>query len=322
MKTAIIYHYFEKDASYRDNFIFFLNCGLCNDSEYFIYIAGEHSVALPKRDNVNYYSIENRNRDFSAISAFSTNPKSKYFDTYVFINSSARGPFTPTFYDQPWHYAFTSRLTDEIALVGSSVHLGSDKTDLINDCISHSKQSMHAQTYAFALSRKSFLLLKSMDFFTINKIKSKESLIKHYEVRMSEIFLQNGFSIYSLLPTQEGMHIDSMQTHFPSTTLKGDPIFKSAFYGRSPSPFETIFVKTNRNVISLTDLASYTFTALAKVWLSTALNQQAKDLLEMSYKIAFFESKKFVMSYNELTRVLTEIKKQNPSLANQLKKIL
>jgi len=322
MKTAIIYHYFERDETYKENFIFFLNCGVFDGPEYFIYISGEHSVDLLERNNVHYYSIENKNRDFSAISSFAKNQKAGCFDSYVFINSSARGPFTPTFYDQPWYQAFTSRLTDKIALVGSSVHLGFDETNSINGSCSGGERGMHVQTYAFALSRNSFSFLKSLKFFDTKEILSQETLISRYEIGMSQILLASGYHIYSLLPTQECMQIDRVPSHFPSTTLKGDPMFKSAFYGRSPSPLETIFIKSNRNVISLTDLASYTFTSLANAHFSSNLNEQAKKLLKTSYEIAFFESKKFVISVNELTRALTEIKAQNPSLASQLKKVL
>jgi hypothetical protein len=48
MKTAIIYHYFELNKTYKDNFIFFLNTAIHDCANYYVYISGESSVQLPK----------------------------------------------------------------------------------------------------------------------------------------------------------------------------------------------------------------------------------------------------------------------------------
>ena len=122
MKTAIVYHYFELDETYRDNLIYFLNCGIDEHADYFIFIAGDCGADLPAHPNVNYFHIKNENNDFGSIIEFCKNPKSQGFDNYVFVNCSARGPFIPTYYSKPWHEAFTSRLVEDIAMVGSSIN--------------------------------------------------------------------------------------------------------------------------------------------------------------------------------------------------------
>ena len=70
MKTAIIYHYFELNRSYKENFVFFLNTAIFDDAYYFIYISGNCSVKLPNLSNVKYFFIENKNNDFGAVTEF------------------------------------------------------------------------------------------------------------------------------------------------------------------------------------------------------------------------------------------------------------
>ena len=70
MKTAIVYHYFELDETYRDNLIYFLNCGIDEHADYFIFIAGDCSADLPAHPNVNYFHIKNENNDFGSIIEF------------------------------------------------------------------------------------------------------------------------------------------------------------------------------------------------------------------------------------------------------------
>jgi hypothetical protein len=46
-KTLVIYHYFEKDLAYIENFFHFLRFGYSSANDYIVVIYGEHSISLP-----------------------------------------------------------------------------------------------------------------------------------------------------------------------------------------------------------------------------------------------------------------------------------
>ena len=74
------------------------------------------------------------------------------------------------------------------------------------------------------------------------------------------------------------------------TSNNGDLLFKSAFFGRSISPLEIVFIKTNNhtktndNNISNRDLASYTFTSLTNKVSKGLLTDDGLELQERSAK--------------------------------------
>ena len=63
-QVLVLYHYYEKEQSYIDNFAHFLRFGYDSSLDYLIVIAGECSVDLPSLDNVQYLFTENKNFDY------------------------------------------------------------------------------------------------------------------------------------------------------------------------------------------------------------------------------------------------------------------
>ena len=94
--TVVVYHYFERDAIYRNNLIYFLSVGILESVDYFIMISGECTVDLPNRKNVTYVRIENWNNDFGGYINFFKIASSDKYEFFIFINSSVRGPFLPS----------------------------------------------------------------------------------------------------------------------------------------------------------------------------------------------------------------------------------
>ena len=59
-KALVIYHYYEKDQSYIDNFSHFLRFGYDVDLSYLIIVAGEHTIDFPALDNIQYLFTKNK----------------------------------------------------------------------------------------------------------------------------------------------------------------------------------------------------------------------------------------------------------------------
>lgn len=266
MKLAVIYHYFEKDEIYKENLVFFLSAALHEDVHYFIYISGACSANLPKRPNLHYEKIENKNNDFGGVVAFFNDPRSKGYDAYIFVNSSMRGPFLPTYHQDRWYAPFIARLSDKVALVGSSInHLPTDAphSSLFAQDYGITPPYTHVQTTAYALSAAGAQCLLAQGFFDETQRLGKHDVVSRYEILLSQLLLKEGFEIAALLPTYERFSLSAPELPYEGTLEEGDPLFAKAFYGRTLSPLESLFIKTNRNMISEKELASYTFTALA-----------------------------------------------------------
>lgn len=282
MTTAVIYHYYELNKTYKDNFIFFLNTAINDDAHYFIFISGTCSIDLPNLTNVDIHFIENKNNDFGAVLAFHKLSKLVRFDNYVFINSSSRGPFLASYFKNKWYEAFTSQLSDRVGLVGSSINL-------LHETAIHSIEFenrhnfdapyIHVQTNAYAISAKCYKVLENHNFFDEIGVLDKHQVISDYEILMSQILMKSGFIITSLIPPLTNFSSRRKSVEAIDTSRNGDVLYKSAFYGRTLSPIECVFVKTNRNMISDNELCSHTFTALQERNEQNGLDANGLDLL-------------------------------------------
>ena len=284
--TAIIYHYFEKDSVYRDNLTFFLSTGVHAEADYYVVISGECSLSLPSFDNVKYIYADNINNDFGGYATYVKNHFTDYYDFYIFINSSVRGPFTPPYLARSWSEIFTSKLKDDVHLVGASVNILPDRSDFKNqykEMFSSECTGSHVQTTSYALTREAMKHLIDIGFYKTEEAYKKFEVILAYELRLSNEITRNGWSFDSILPVYNSINCYSSEVMFKNKTAKeGDVLWRSAFFGRSLSPLEVVFVKTNRDMIDEADLASFTFTGihdrkLTKTW------RAASDLLEQSY---------------------------------------
>lgn len=264
--TAVIYHYFERDLTYKNNLIYFLSVGILKDVDYFIMISGECTVALPDWPNVTYIKIENWNNDFGGYIKFFQVTQSDKYEFFVFINSSVRGPFLPNYSESRWVNAFTDRLRGDVHLVGASINIlpeSATHTRRFSATYGYEPPFVHAQTTAYALSAAAARYLIDIGFYAVEKTLTKKEVIIHYELRLSQEIIRHGWNIGSFLPGYDGLNYRKLSMTYPNVSSRnGDVLFEGAFYGRTLSPTEAMFVKVNRNMISEADLNSCTFTSL------------------------------------------------------------
>jgi hypothetical protein len=324
MITAIIYHYCEVDLKYKDNFIFFLSTAIRQQAEYFVYISGPCSVELPVFPNVRYKYIENKNHDFGGIVDFFKSEDVNLYTAFLFVNSSVRGPFLPNYITQNWDEIFTSRLSDNVGIVGSSInflHAGNQYSQSFKRQYGFAEPYIHVQTTAYAISQGACLLLLKKGFFELTDMLEKNDLINRYEILLSQILMHNDYAISSILPTQEKITLSNKGVELNKTSMHGDSLYRNAFYGRSVSPFESLFVKTNRNMISEKGLASFTFTSLVKKYYEGYLTQQGVDLFKRSSNL-LLESDVEKINSNQLISMLKNIKIANPRFAQYLRQYI
>ena len=261
-RIAVFYHYFESNHQYKDNFVFFLsNCYKENIDFYVSISSPQHTLELPERPNIKYILCENRNLDFGGYSASLSSVSSlEAYDSFIFVNCSVRGPFLPDYGGGEWTEVFTRHLNADVHMVGT----GFSRVPEDSRLITHLPKGVYAppydtlQTTAYALSREAVKYLVASGFYESDAAWTKDEVIALYEIRLSLEIRANGWKILCLLPT----YGDGDGATLNLSARGGDPHQRRAFFSRTLSPLELIFVKTGRSMLSERELNSHTYTAL------------------------------------------------------------
>jgi hypothetical protein len=282
-QALVLYHYYEKDQSYIDNFAHFLRFGYDSNLDYLIVIAGECSLDLPSLDNVQYFSTENKNFDYGGYcAAIQALDLWQRYDFYLFINSSVRGPFLPAYCNQEWTKLFIEQLSDEVGIVGSAISF--TPSDHSISRLYHERYGnlernnhllAHVQTTCYVLSRKVLGQLIQLGFYDENKDLNKDEAVRDYEIRLSQLILDMGLNLRCILPEYNQADYRKACEDVNPTSREGDSGFKLSYFGRSAHPYESIFIKTSRSTFSNDDLMRLAFSMSFYRKLSDFLTQQA-----------------------------------------------
>ena len=259
LKTAVIYHYFEKNETYADNAVFFLSRAWRPDIAFFFLIAGGCSRTLPERDNLHYLEVENYGHDFGSYSKLAQSGALDRFDRLIFVNNSARGPFLPTYVTMDWTEPFLSPLAGDTHLAGVSINVLHDDRPMHMAYFErnpHRPQPYsHVQSFVFSLTAECFRHLKSHGIFDPTTFSGKNEAIVQREIEMSVAIRSHGWNITCILPPYGAIDYRRPHQEFNPATATGHPNAAGAYFGLTPHPYELVFVKTGWNVLSAEALA-------------------------------------------------------------------
>jgi hypothetical protein len=275
--NLVIYHYFEKDASYRDNFLHFLVFGVETETDYLVVISGDYSLDLPILPNVRYLFTPPKKSDFGGYAhVINTGLDLGSYEHIFFINSSVRGPFLPPYSGRSWTHLFLEQMQEDVGMVGTSIcTIKADFRHSLNYQARYggTPPYSHVQTMAYALRRPVLEKLIEQGFYEEERDATKTLAIENYEIHLSQSVLKFGWNLRSLLP--ELNTIDYRLPHTnpnPSSTM-GDPNEVLGYFGRSVHPYEGVFIKTNRHLYTEAYLArlSYSIWQIREAMISPAL---------------------------------------------------
>ena len=264
-KILVLYHYFEKDLSYRDNLCHFLAFGIEPYADYLIIISGPHTLELPVIANVKYVFTEPKRSDFGGYAhAINDGLNIEPYEYVFFINSSVRGPFISANQKQTWLDIFLDQLRferDDVGLVGTTICTLDQN---FRHSINYQKRFggnplfSHVQTMAYGLPNAVLKKLIASGFYQEDRDSTKSLAIENYEIHLSQLVLQQGKNLRCLLP--EFNQIDYRKPHLNpnSTSTIGDPNEVLGYFGRSVHPYEVLFIKTNRHLYTEDYLARLT----------------------------------------------------------------
>ena len=245
------YAYYEKNDSYKNNFIYFLNNGILDNVDYHIIINGKCSVEIPKRNNITIYTRENKGFDFGAY-GHAIKKITKKYDYYFFINTSVCGPYLKD-KDKQWTSYFIELFNNDVKLVGTSINVFPYESLIkgfnLKDIYGKDKPFTHIQSMFFCIDSYYFDYLNSINFFdedTLNKETNMYYVIANKEIGLSQILLKKGYNINSILPKYKGIDYRLVNSNFNYSAPNGDPYFKNKYFGDSIDKYDVIFFKTNR----------------------------------------------------------------------------
>lgn len=312
-QIAVFYHFFEKDKIYKQNLIFFLSTAYSKDIDFYILCSSAIDFEIPHLDNISVINTPNKNFDFGAFSNFINQYLIREYNFYFFINSSVRGPFINQNNNSFWTDCFMRHIADDVHLVGSTIAIPEKNTpeverfkglfpNLNNRC-------SHVQSMAFCLSSTGYNHLMNLGFFDETEDKNKLDIICNYELRLSAEMIKNNWNIKCLLPEYNEIDYRKYEDSNMASIL-GDhdgPIDKGTYFGRTVSPYETIFAKINRGALSEIDLASYTFTMLT--------SSSARELNDWKERHDLLSDCKIL-----ILNSINKRKKRSNSILNRIKK--
>jgi len=192
-KTLVLYTF----NTFNESVYTFIKHGIFEDDNIdFLFICNNlniendiHIDIIPKY--VTFIKRENTGFDFGAWSVGTlTNNRYKNYDYLIFINSSVIGPYLPEGYQGKWPNIFTSKLNQQVKLVGCTINT-----------MNNPEFRSHIQSYCFAMDKYMFEFLVSKDIFSLTNIKnSKDDVIYQNEIPMSRYIIDAGYNISCLCP--------------------------------------------------------------------------------------------------------------------------
>jgi hypothetical protein len=258
----VIYHYFEKDQSYIDNFCHFLRFGYRPDMDFVIVVAGHHTMDLPKADNLQYHFTPNENFDYGGYaSVIRTLDLLHQYEHFIFVNTSVRGPFLPPYIGKSigksWDQILIDLLEPGVGIAGTAIaltpaHHSIAKLYYAKYGVSpHNEQILaHVQSTCYILPKASLQFLVNMGFYEGAPSLSKDETVRDYEIRLSQLLLAQGLNLKCVLPEYSQPDYRELKNDINPASREGDSGFVNSYFGRTVHPYESMFIKTSRNTYS------------------------------------------------------------------------
>ena len=256
--VLVIYHYYEKDQSYIDNFLHFVQFSYRPELTFLIVIAGSCSIELPKACNIIYFYAENRNFDYGGYAQAIKDLKfEKKYASFIFVNSSVRGPFLSPHLQKSWANTLLDLYSDGVGIVGAAISL--TPSHHVISKIYHEKYGFvernknilaHVQSTCYVLSQQVLQFLIDDGFYDAHESLSKDETVRDYEMRLSQILLDHSLNLKCLLPEYNNHDYRFLTHEINLSARDGDSGFQHSYFGRTVHPYEAMFIKTSRNTSS------------------------------------------------------------------------
>lgn len=244
--TLVIYNFGYWDPEHLNNFNFFIKHGIRgNDGARYVIIL-DHQIATELMElpafpsNVQIVKAVGPCNEFGLAGwLFKRFPSLRDHDYFVFVDSSARGPFLPLYArHQPWHRALTSLITRTTKLVGSTISCAPFKYHP-NDggYIIHP----YVSAYALATDRIGLHTLNATDPPVFHCYHNPLDIQRYGVVALSEAMLRDNYNLGSLMLKYHG--VDFRDASKWGCNGRIDAHWEGHYDGISLDPLEVMFVR-------------------------------------------------------------------------------
>jgi hypothetical protein len=253
--NAVIYHYFEADASHFRNLNFFLQRGIRPELAIYIFHASPIGNLANMYPEIQFIEVENKDYDFAGYSSGANLVSAMQgIDNVFFLNSGVLGPILPGYF-LDWWKPFTELLDEDTKLVGTTIASpknGSVNIEYLQSVYPRNRVSIahHVQTMFFAMDFKTLVNFVQEGLFSGSYGNDKQSLVHNFELLMSWKILGQGFNISSVLKSFQGIDYKTLEFSRNNFAVEGDPYVKNGYFGMPINPYDVIFYKTSRNLLS------------------------------------------------------------------------
>lgn len=233
----------------NENILFFCKHGYLDDPNYdFVFVFNNPGlievISIHDKSNVKVFLRENIGFDFGGWTYALHHPdinisNYKYF---VFLNSSVRGPFLPTWCSELcWPTLFIKKLNNTVKLVGTTINYMS------NGQFEHGYAYPHVQSMMFVTDTIGLNIgIKNGIFNPKDALTDLHTVFLLKEIGYSKCILDAGYEL------------DCMTHSINDGSPINDILSPQAYYGIDINPFEVIFFKTNKQISPLL-LQRYTY---------------------------------------------------------------
>jgi hypothetical protein len=240
-KFVVFYAYFE-DPGAKRNLSFFCDHGVfAEDDRMYVFVVNGNkcTVDIPAYSNVKIIRRNNVGFDFGAWAEGIRSIILSNFDYFVFLNSSVRGPFLPSYVRKKDCFDMFFELIDgKTKLVGTTIVNYIDKNPL---CITH------VQSMFFVVDKVGLEILRKRHIFTNNTETKKNQVITQREFKVSAAIVNAGYTIDCIAPTSKG-RIYSLRGAINKVCMQLAQAPGRLFGKYDLHPLDVVFFKTNRDL--------------------------------------------------------------------------
>ncbi|KAF4922371.1 hypothetical protein CGCVW01_v005345 [Colletotrichum viniferum] len=248
-RPLVVYAYSESDNA-RANLRFFITKGLHNAADFVFIFNGDSGAArmVPRKPNVTVVKRDNTCFDLGAIGeVLRKNNLWKRYKRFITMNASIRGPFLPWWSKSCWTDLYLGKITETTKLVGMTVNC---------------QPRMHVQSMILATDDVGMGILLD-PAFALSASQDDEFGSKENPVGLSGCYGDWNAAVHAEIGTtglimKAGYKVDAMMTAahtvmggveaYCEATQAGDVLFDKEYFGMNVHPYETVFIKANRDV--------------------------------------------------------------------------
>ncbi|KZL85325.1 hypothetical protein CI238_10827 [Colletotrichum incanum] len=245
-RALILYAFAESDAA-RENLKFFVNQGLHDAADFVFILNGETNVStiIPEKNNIKVINRPNTCFDLGAYGeVLRKDDLYKKYKRFITLNASIRGPFLPHWAQSCWSDLYLGRLTDKVKLVGMTANCW---------------PQFHVQSMIWATDEVGIDLLLNPpagssvkddfggenDPVGLGGCYDGWNQAVHAEIGATSIFLKQGYKVDLMMMAfqKSKKYIEECDT-----SQNGDVLWNGKYFGTNVHPYETIFIKANRDI--------------------------------------------------------------------------